>query len=499
MSNRRIEVKLSELTNELELVPSNTSLLVERVPIEFADFTFKLPGNSTSMYSTNQSNPFNSNIYTTQATENTQKGLTTEGYPKSQIIPSISSLANPIKTGREGGDLGSDMHEIQKHLAARGLSDPNGAQRMYHNQAEPYPPGQKPEQPEAVFTVEEYEKALDTARYFIIRSSNQENIFISRQQNEWATTRSNEGKLNEAFNSSRFVFLIFAVSKTFHFQGVALMTSATSNKGGSYWKNIDTIKLGGCFKVKWINYSILSFNRIANLTNPYCDNEPVKKSRDCTEIEPKVGKELCQYFEMVFRDKGVPSPLPPFFFNNLKVTNDPLSLITKPQTFPDSSLGYEGDRNKISTLYHSIRDLNKQEGNLRGNVNSQINTDSKDGRTTGITAGSKQTTEIPSNVKNNPEIQTAQPPFLQSMTKSYPNMSEKELQEKFQEFLNAGKGMDHEKDKDRKKQKEKKKKRRSDSSSERSESRKKSTKRKRHDSSESRDRHHKGKSKSKKR
>lgn len=42
LNNHQIEVIWIELVNELEVVPSNSTVIVERVPIEFADFTFRL-------------------------------------------------------------------------------------------------------------------------------------------------------------------------------------------------------------------------------------------------------------------------------------------------------------------------------------------------------------------------------------------------------------------------------------------------------------------------
>ena len=50
----------------------------------------------------------------------------------------------------------------------------------------------------AYFTREEFLQSLDKAWFFVIRSSNFENIQISTTYGEWATTKANEGKLNEA-------------------------------------------------------------------------------------------------------------------------------------------------------------------------------------------------------------------------------------------------------------------------------------------------------------
>lgn len=57
-------------------------------------------------------------------------------------------------------------------------------------------------------------------RYFIVKSCNRENLELSVQQGVWATQRSNEAKLNEAFDSAENVILIFSVNRTRHFQVV---------------------------------------------------------------------------------------------------------------------------------------------------------------------------------------------------------------------------------------------------------------------------------------
>lgn len=59
---------------------------------------------------------------------------------------------------------------------------------------------------------------LNGIRYFIVKSCNRENLELSVQQGVWATQRSNEAKLNEAFDSVENVILIFSVNRTRHFQ-----------------------------------------------------------------------------------------------------------------------------------------------------------------------------------------------------------------------------------------------------------------------------------------
>lgn len=122
------------------------------------------------------------------------------------------------------------------------------------------------------------------------------------------------------------MFLIFTVSKTFHFQGMAVMTSKSSNKTSYHWKSNEMIRLGGSFKVKWISNFLLSLNRVANLTNSYSDNEPIKKCRDCTELDPIVGKEICSMFEIPFRNPSLPNSIEKILNENkLSINQDILS------------------------------------------------------------------------------------------------------------------------------------------------------------------------------
>jgi cleavage and polyadenylation specificity factor subunit 4 len=114
------------------------------------------------------------------------------------------------------------------------------------------------------------------------------------QQGVWATQRSNEAKLNEAFDSVENVILIFSVNRTRHFQGCAKMTSRIGGYiGGGNWKHEHgTAQYGRNFSVKWLKLCELSFHKTRNLRNPYNENLPVKISRDCQELEPSVGEQL---------------------------------------------------------------------------------------------------------------------------------------------------------------------------------------------------------------
>lgn len=137
-----------------------------------------------------------------------------------------------------------------------------------------------------------YESLLENSRFYIIKSSNIENIKTSQMHNEWATLVNNQKKINDGFQGKDYIILIFSANKSRSFQGFAVLTSYVTDKIASYWNNENGVNLGGCFSIQWLVTCELSFQKATNLVNSL-NNENVIKSRDLTELDKTVGKQLC--------------------------------------------------------------------------------------------------------------------------------------------------------------------------------------------------------------
>ncbi|XP_021236431.1 probable ATP-dependent RNA helicase YTHDC2 isoform X1 [Numida meleagris] len=131
-------------------------------------------------------------------------------------------------------------------------------------------------------------------RYFIMKSSNLQNLDISQEKGIWSTTPSNEQKLNRAFWESSLVYLIFSVQGSGHFQGFARMSSEIGCEQSQCWGSAG---LGGVFKVEWIRKESIPFQFTHHLLNPWNDNKKVQISRDGQELEPQIGEQLLQLWD----------------------------------------------------------------------------------------------------------------------------------------------------------------------------------------------------------
>lgn len=175
----------------------------------------------------------------------------------------------------------------------------------------------------------------------------------------WATQLNHEAKLNDAFDNTSSVYLIFSANKSGEYFGYARMASKidgepititegavsdsatdtgivpTSNetpptataprgwiyndsaRGTIFWESgkadTDTaqqkqeeeeeLERSGRwqqwskqFSIEWVSTARLSFYLTRGLRNPWNANREVKIARDCTELEPRIGRLLIQMF-----------------------------------------------------------------------------------------------------------------------------------------------------------------------------------------------------------
>ena len=200
---------------------------------------------------------------------------------------------------------------------------------------------------------------LEGSQFFIIKSSNRENIEKSKKNSVWATTLVNSNKLNDAFKKGK-VILIFSASGTQSYQGYAIMTSCTADTPSNLWQIENNIKLGGNFSVVWLCFCELSFSRVKHLQNTKKSGEPVNKSRDCTELPPIIGNELCKLcYEQEKKD----------LINNPQQAKVPINE----QLIEKINEEIKNNRNKQLKKYNKLLNINNNEQNENNTNNNKPN------------------------------------------------------------------------------------------------------------------------------
>lgn len=154
---------------------------------------------------------------------------------------------------------------------------------------------------------------FENSRFFIIKSYCKENIEISQLHNEWATTVSNQKKLNEAFKEKNII-LIFSANKSGIFQGYALMKNFIGDKTSDIWNMHHSVKIGGNFKVQWLCSCEYPFSKLKHLNNPFNNHEPLIKSRDTQEITKELGIQVCH---LLYNQEKQKLGNKPIFDNNI--------------------------------------------------------------------------------------------------------------------------------------------------------------------------------------
>lgn len=143
----------------------------------------------------------------------------------------------------------------------------------------------------------EFNTSLKSARFFVIKSYSEEDVYISIKYNVWCSTEHGNRRLDQAFakgEGNTPVYLFFSVNGSGHFCGMAEMTSRVDyNRKTDLWSQD---KWRGCFQVKWIYVKDVPNGLLRNIKLENNDNKPVTNSRDTQEIPFDKGKQVLKVF-----------------------------------------------------------------------------------------------------------------------------------------------------------------------------------------------------------
>ncbi|SCN26237.1 YTH domain-containing protein, putative [Plasmodium berghei] len=144
-----------------------------------------------------------------------------------------------------------------------------------------------------VYNLDNIPVASDKIKVFVIKCNQISHLYLSILYGVWATGKNNTRKYVNFFKENYTIIFLFSVNESGGFQGYAKMiTLPVKNLYENLWGPI-TKRLGGNFRVQWIKIAKIDFDVFKNITNPYNDNLPLKKSRDGTELPLNIASIIC--------------------------------------------------------------------------------------------------------------------------------------------------------------------------------------------------------------
>eukprot|EP01012_Entosiphon_sulcatum_P030289 TRINITY_DN3728_c0_g1_i1.p1 TRINITY_DN3728_c0_g1~~TRINITY_DN3728_c0_g1_i1.p1 ORF type:complete len:616 (+),score=92.23 TRINITY_DN3728_c0_g1_i1:79-1848(+) len=169
-------------------------------------------------------------------------------------------------------------------------------------------------------------------RYFVIRAPLC-NLEKSITNGLWATSQQHQSKLVQAFRCSK-VILVFSGIRSGHFQGYGRMLSVPVAMPTQIWEHDAWTPLGGSFRVEWlcllfkqrmeagmplpeVEFGGIPFSHLDHVKNYWKEEQRLGRSRDCDELPPEVGVQLCQLLEREKEINSVPDDLLETWFNAL--------------------------------------------------------------------------------------------------------------------------------------------------------------------------------------
>ncbi|XP_024934040.3 YTH domain-containing protein ECT4 isoform X1 [Ziziphus jujuba] len=139
------------------------------------------------------------------------------------------------------------------------------------------------------------------AKFFVIKSYSEDNVFKSIKYGVWASTPSGNKKLDAAYREAKEqqrdcpIFLLFSVNASAQFCGVAEMVGPVDfDKSVDYWQQD---KWTGHFPLKWHMIKDIPNSQFRHIIVKDNDNKPVTNSRDTQEVELEQGIDMLNIFK----------------------------------------------------------------------------------------------------------------------------------------------------------------------------------------------------------
>ncbi|TWU75037.1 hypothetical protein ED733_006367 [Metarhizium rileyi] len=150
--------------------------------------------------------------------------------------------------------------------------------------------------------------ARKDTRYFLVKSSNTTNVYMSRRDGLWITQAKNGPLFTEAFREAKSVILFFSINKSKAFQGYARMSSAPDPAIRlPLWiaSTANDMHTTAPFRIDWVNESETSFSQLGDLKNPYNEFNPVFVGRDGQEYPDDCGRRMMDVMDRVKTVQGL--------------------------------------------------------------------------------------------------------------------------------------------------------------------------------------------------
>ncbi|WOG88276.1 hypothetical protein DCAR_0207511 [Daucus carota subsp. sativus] len=155
------------------------------------------------------------------------------------------------------------------------------------------------------FNIEDFRTEYANAKFYVIKSYNEDNVHKSVKYNVWSSTPDGNKKLDAAFRDKMAktseagiecpIFLFFSVNGSGQFVGVAEMIGPVDfDNNLNFW---EYNKWNGYFPVKWHIIKDVPNAQLRHIILENNDNRPVTFTRDTQEIGLEQGLEMLRIFK----------------------------------------------------------------------------------------------------------------------------------------------------------------------------------------------------------